>query len=82
MTVAMNGSSNVTQVVTHLEAGTEYEYQLRNGDGVSEQEKFGTEDAAVLPYGDFEDESNGPWNMTDGIANPTTFWSSGNNSFC
>lgn len=49
VTVAMNGSSNVTQVVTHLEAGTEYEYQLRNGDGVSEQEKFGTEDAAVLP---------------------------------
>ncbi len=81
VTVGNNGSSNVTQVVTHLEAGTEYEYRLRNGDSVSEQEKFGTEEAAVLPYGDFEDESNGPWNMTDGIANPTTFWSSGNNSF-
>ena len=75
VTVAMNGSSNVTQVVTHLDDGTKYEYRLLQNGAVAESKEFVTEEAVMLPYGDFEDKSNGPWNKEN------SYWSSGNNTF-
>lgn len=82
VTVSPGASSNITQVVTHLKPGTEYEYRLVEGDSpVDGSETFTTEEAAVLPGGNFDDKNNGPWNITDKMDNPSTFWSSGNNSF-
>ena len=75
VTVATNGASNITQVVTNLDAGTEYEYRLLQNNVISESAEFVTEEEVLLPYGDFEDKSNGPWNKGN------SYWSSGNNTF-
>ena len=75
VTVATNGSSNVTQVVTNLDAGTKYEYRLLQNGAVAESVEFVTEEEVLLPYGDFEDKSNGPWNKEN------SYWSSGNNTY-
>lgn len=75
VTVGNNGSSNVTQVVTHLDDGTKYEYRLLQNGAVAESKEFVTEEAVMLPYGDFEDKNNGPWNEKN------SYWSSGNNTF-
>lgn len=68
--------SNVTQILTHLEDNTTYEYRLVNGDAVAEKVKFTTEKVEALKNGDFEDDANGPWNT-----NSSSYWSSGNNTF-
>jgi len=73
VTVSPGASSNITQVVTHLKPGTEYEYRLVEGDSpVEGSETFTTEEAEALKNGDFEGE-DGPWG--------SGFWSSGNNTF-
>ena len=79
VTVASNGI--ISQVLTHLNAKTTYEYQLVADGNAAEIKSFTTEEAAVLPYGDFEDDANGPWNRTDEGKNPNSFWSSGNNKY-
>ena len=76
VTVGENGSSNVTQVVTNLDSNTEYEYRLVVNNSPAETMTFTTEEATALPYGDFEDDANGPWNTSS-----DSYWSSGNNTF-
>lgn len=76
VTVGENGSSNVTQVVTNLDSNTEYEYRLVVDDYPAETMAFTTEEATALPYGDFENDANGPWNTSS-----DSYWSSGNNTF-
>lgn len=76
VTLGDNKGSNVTQVVTNLEDNTEYEYRLVVNDSPAETMTFTTEEATALPYGDFENDANGPWNT-----NSNSFWSSGNNTF-
>ena len=51
--VGNNGSSNVMQVVTHLDDGTKYEYRLLQNGAVAESKEFVTEEAVMLPYGEF-----------------------------
>lgn len=78
---AQGVETNITQVVTYLDANTDYVYRLTNeGTPSNIIETFKTEEEIALTNGNFEDDANGPWNITDGVENPTTFWSSGNNS--
>lgn len=79
---AQGAETNITQVVMYLDANTDYVYRLTNeGTPSNIIETFKTEEEIALTNGNFEDDANGPWNITDGGKNPNTFWSSGNNTF-
>lgn len=68
--------ANITQVVTGLDAGTEYAYRLVVDGSSADAVTFTTEVAEPLTNGDFEDYDNGPWNTSS-----NSYWSSGNNDF-
>ena len=75
VTVATNGSSNVAQVATNLDASTKYEYRLLQNDTNSEPEEFTTEDDIQLPNSGFEDW----YTDSDGLPKPakdasSSFW--------
>ena len=79
VTVATNGSSNVAQVATNLDASTKYEYRLLQNDTNSEPEEFTTEDDIQLPNSGFEDW----YTDSDGLPKPakdasSSFWDCGN----
>lgn len=71
-----NYGANITQVVTGLDAGTEYAYRLVVDGSSADAVTFTTEVAEPLTNGDFEDYDNGPWNTSS-----NSYWSSGNNDF-
>lgn len=70
VTVVNNGSSNVTQIVTHLYDATKYEYRLLQNDAAAEPEEFTTEYVEGIPNLGFDF-----W--TDKYT-PKGLWSSGN----
>lgn len=72
--------TNITQVITHLEANTDYVYRLTNENTPSDNtETFKTEKAEYLTNGHFNIESDAPWQIKD--KNSTSFWNSGNNDY-
>lgn len=81
LTSLANDGANITQIITGLQPGKEYEYRLVEENQAAEGVVFTTGTAEALLGGNFENSDIGPWIVTDGGANPGAFWSSGNNSF-
>lgn len=80
LTSLAGDGANITQIITNLQPGREYEYRLLEENQAAESVVFTTGTAEALLGGDFEDPNIGPWIATDGGTNPEAFWSSGNNS--